>query len=270
MRTLPFVKVVGTGNDFILIDTRGLPAPIRPKKLAQQWCRRTDGIGADGLVLVSPSRKANARMRIFNPDGSEARMCGNGLRCVAWYLHSRGMDNQTLSLETGAGILQARVVGRERVRIFLPPPSMLRLKIPFVFRGSRYTIHFVNTGVPHAVLRTPHLEKIDLSRLGPAIRHHHLFRPEGTNVNLMRVENPHRISVRTYERGVEAETLACGTGSVASVVIGAALGWLKPPVEVIPASQERLMVGCHGGRDLSRGAYLEGPARILFEGVLPL
>ena len=262
MKTIPFVKVVGTGNDFILIDGRKRPFRGRPDRFARKWCDRKNGVGADGLLLVIPSKKADARMRIFNLDGSEAEMCGNGLRCVAWYLSSQ-------TVETGAGVMQTQVVGRERVRIFLPFPKNLRLRIPFLFRGSRYTIHSVNSGVPHTVLLTPEMEKMDLAALGPVIRYHRIFRPAGTNVNLMRVESPKKIFLRTYERGVEAETSACGTGSVAAVVIGTALGLLKPPVQVIPASTERLTVGFQSGNNFQKGVYLEGPARILFEGALP-
>ena len=270
MKTVPFVKVVGSGNDFILIDGRCRPVPNNISRLAQNWCDRKWGIGADGLLLVLPSRGADARMRIFNSDGSEAEMCGNGLRCVAWYLYMTDHGGKEQRVETHAGLMQTQVIAFERTRIFLPPPNSLQLEKPLVIRGNRYKIHFVNISVPHTVLIMPTLEKVNVAVLGPAIRHHRFFQPAGTNVNFIRIDSPRRIAIRTYERGVETETLACGTGSVASVVIGAALGRLKPPVELLTAGGERLTVGFKDGRSFGQGAYLEGPARILFHGVIPL
>jgi diaminopimelate epimerase len=244
-RAIPFVKVTGAGNDFILVDgRRGGALGRAPSALAREWCDRKRSIGADGLLLVQPSRRGNARMRIFNPDGSEAEMCGNGLRCVAWYLHSKnggrhrkgsGRPGTFWSVETGAGLMQAQ-----------------------------------DTGVPHAVIPVSRLETADLEALGPFIRWHRIFRPKGTNVDLLQIHSPHRISIRTYERGVEQETLACGTGAAASVVIGAALGRLRPPVRVATAGGEKMTVGFRQSRKPWEGLYLEGSARILFEGGIPL
>ncbi|MBI3615996.1 MAG: diaminopimelate epimerase [Candidatus Omnitrophica bacterium] len=275
-RQIPFVKVVGSGNDFILVDARGKNLRASIPSLAKTWCDRKRGVGADGLLWVAPSKKADARMRVFNPDGSEAAMCGNGLRCVAWYLNryaglkNHGNGKRPLRLETGVGILQAQVIKPENVRVHLSMPRNLRLGIHLTLRGVRYELHAVNTGVPHAVLPTRSLERIDLARLGPSIRSHRLFQPAGTNVDLLRIDGPHRAAIRTYERGVEAETLACGTGAVASVVIGAALGRLRPPVQVATASGESLTVGFEPTRKPWEGLYLEGPARILFQGILSL
>ena len=153
-----FFKVVGSGNDFILLDQRRHLLPNSPTALARDWCDRRRGIGADGVLLVLPSRKADARMRIFNPDGSEAEMCGNGLRCVAWYLHARDHEKRNLRLETRAGLMQAKIVGRERVRIQWGPPKQLRLGLALTHHGKRYALHLVNTGVPHAVLFVRRLE----------------------------------------------------------------------------------------------------------------
>jgi len=265
-KKIPFVKVVGAGNDFILVDGRRHPLGASASRLAQAWCDRKQGIGADGLLLIAPSRRAHARMRIFNPDGSEAAMCGNGLRCVAWYLHTRDHGAKTLRVETGAGLLKAQVVNDERVRLFLNPPKGLRLGIKLTLQGTTYTLHAVNIGVPHAILLVSRLERIDLNSFGRTVRFHRHFQPAGTNVNLLRILSAHRIAIRTYERGVEAQTLACGTGAVASVVIGTALGKLKPPVQVMTASQEKLTVGFRQNRKPWEGLYLEGPARILFDG----
>ncbi len=266
MKQTRFVKLAGCGNDFVLVDLRKKSLPASPAILARSWCDRKRGIGADGLLLVLPSRKGTARMRIFNSDGSEADMCGNGLRCVVWYLHSTNGKSRALSVETAAGVMQAEVTGPERVRIFMPPPRDLRLGLHLTHQTKRYTLHAVNSGVPHVVLPVRHLESFDLEHLGPAIRHHRLFKPAGTNVNLMKIQSLHRISIRTFERGVEGETLACGTGAVASAVIGAALGRLKPPIEVRTRGGETLTVGFRHGAKPFQGLYLEGPVQTLFEG----
>lgn len=219
-------------------------------------------------MWILPSRRGNARMRIFNPDGSEASMCGNGLRCVAWYLYMKDHGRTTHVIETGAGLITTEVVKKERTRIYLTPPKEFRLGLKLTVLGKRLDWHAVNTGVPHAVLFSSRIDKLDLGKLGPAVRFHKIFKPAGANVNLVQIQTPHRIAVRTYERGVEGETMACGTGSVACVVIGASLGKLKPPVSVLTAGGERLSVGFRQERKLWEGLYLEGPARILFEGVI--
>lgn len=269
MKPIPFVKVVGSGNDFILVDNRGRSPRAHPAALAKAWCDRKHGIGADGLLWIASSPRAQAHMRIFNPDGSEASMCGNGLRCVVWYLHTKNHRQQAWRVQTRAGILPALVVAPERIRIFLPPPQAIHLGLSIVYRGKRYPLHSVNTGVPHAILFISKWTPDPLATLGPFIRHHRLFKPHGANVNLVRIESPHRIALRTYERGVEAETLACGTGAVAAAVIGTALGRLKPPIQVLTTGGERLKVGFRQTRSPWKELYLEGTGRILFTGTLP-
>ncbi len=269
MKSVPFFKVVGSGNDFILLDQRRKPFSGDPSRFARTWCDRKRGIGADGLLLALPSRKAAARMRIFNPDGSEAEMCGNGLRCLVWYLHSQNGKSRSLSVETPAGLMRAQIIGKDQVRVFMSRPKSLRLGQKLKAAGKSYQVHSVNSGVPHAVLLVSHLEKVEMEILGPVIRHHRLFKPAGTNVNAVRIDSPHRIAIRTYERGVEGETLACGTGAVAAVVIGTALGKLAPPVQVKTAGGEVLSVGFQQNRQPWEELYLESPAQILFEGGIP-
>lgn len=280
MKEIPFVKLAGCGNDFILVDARGRSLQENPSRLARAWCDRKRGIGADGLLLVLPSRTGTARMRIFNSDGSEASLCGNGLRCVVWYLcaearggaspgagrHEQNGHRGPISVETGAGTLRGQVLGRKIVRIFMGPPKDLHLGLRLTHRGRRYQLHAVNTGVPHAVVLGRRIARMDLEALGPFIRRHRLFKPSGANVNLVEVHSPHRISIRTYERGVEGETLACGTGAVASVVIAAALGRVRPPVQVKTTGGEILTVGYQPGRRPWEEFYLEGPVQMVFKG----
>lgn len=266
-KTFPFQKMVAAGNDFILVDARKNPfGADRAPRRARAWCDRRRGIGADGLLLVLPSKRHDARMRIFNPDGSEASMCGNGLRCVAWYLYSVNGKSGPLSIETGAGTLEAERVGKERIRLFLPPPQRLRLHLKLLVAGRRLTLHAVDTGVPHAVVFVERLDQMDLASFGPALRNHRFFKPTGTNVNLVRIDSKHRIAIRTYERGVEAETLACGTGAAASGVVSMALGHVQPPVQVQTASGQFLTVGCPTVLGGVQRLSLEGPAQILFQG----
>lgn len=268
-KTTSFVKVVGSGNDFILIDGRSPFFRQKAPQFAKIWCDRKRGVGADGLLWVSNSRRADARMRIFNPDGSEAAMCGNGLRCVGWYLHVTDHRKSRWAVETGAGVIPIEVIGSESVRAFVSPPRRLRLGLKVLHRTKCYTFHSIHAGVPHAVHFVSKLDSVDLGSLGPYVRNHRLFKPEGTNVNLVRIDSAHRIAIRTYERGVEGETLACGTGAVAAALIGTALGRLTPPIQVATRSGEPLRVGFRQILRPWEGLYLEGPARILFAGVLP-
>ncbi len=268
MKPVSFVKVVGTGNDFILVDGRSQSLKSALPALAKSWCDRQRGIGGDGLLVIGPSKKADARMRIFNSDGSEATMCGNGLGCVGWDLHSKDHGKKTLTVETEAGVMAVRVTGTERVRIDLPAPAKIQLGLFLFHKGTHIRLHAVNTGVPHAVYLVPRCDSVDLASLGPVIRHHRLFQPAGTNVNIAQIDSPHQVQLRTYERGVEGETLACGTGAVAAVVVGAALKKLESPVQVKTRSGETLTVGFSRSGETFDRLTLEGPARICFEGVM--
>ncbi len=271
MKAVKFAKVVGTGNDFILVDGRnGRSLGANPARFAKEWCDRKRGIGADGLLVLLRSRKGDARMEIYNSDGSRASMCGNGLRCVVWYLHAKDHGKKEITVETGAGVMKTRVVQNERTRIYMTPPKDFRLGLKLKLNGTLYQIHAVNTGVPHAVFFVSNLEKLETASLGPVIRHHKFFKPAGTNVNWARIASPHEIAIRTFERGVEGETLACGTGAVACAVIGTVLGKLQPPVQILTASGEQLTVGFRQEKKPWEDLYLEGPAKILFEGVISL
>ena len=222
---IPFVKMVGTGNDFLIVDARARVGPVAKRwpAFANAACDRRYGVGADGVLVLERSRIADVRMRIFNPDGSEAQMCGNGARCVAWYVAQasrRRRGVRSVWLETIAGVLPAEVSG-DLVRIRMTPPTDLRLDMSVPVAGRSVRLGFVNTGVPHAVVRVPDIEEVDVQALGRLLRHHQAFRPKGANVNFIQASGPSKVRVRTYERGVEGETLACGTGVTAAAIIHA-------------------------------------------------
>ena len=285
---IPFTKMVGTGNDFVIVDTRRRPLSVlRPRwpAVSRAICDRRQGIGADGLLVLEPSRRCDVRMRVFNPDGTEAHMCGNGARCVALYLQNGARRGNAarwpMSIETGAGPLSARVQGH-RVAMRMTDPTTLRLDQAIALEGRRLRYGFVNTGVPHIVVRVESLDRVDVDRIGRALRRHRRFAPQGTNVNFIQpdAKRPMRVRVRTYERGVEAETLACGTGAVASAVVHAVqqrkarrAGQAGPcRVEVETRSGELLIVRCavslRGGRPQVAGVMLVGPAARIFDGNL--
>lgn len=258
--------MVASGNDFVIVK---FPAPYSQlPTLARRICNRKYGIGADGLLVVEKSRIADIKMRIFNADGSEAEMCGNGARCFALYVNSQlRPPNSRLKIETKAGIIEARVK-KNQVRIRLTNTKNFKLDIPVKVDKRVLKINFINTGVPHAVIFTEGLEKIDVFNLGRYIRYHKTFAPKGTNVNFIEVLTDNAIAVRTYERGVEDETLACGTGSVASALIFALKSTYPGPINVLTKGGETLKVYFHKEKDSFYNIWLEGQANIVFKGRL--
>lgn len=259
---MEFFKIEGSGNDFVVTDNRKQEIAKR-KQAAVRLCERKFGIGADGLLLLEESKKADFRMRIFNPDGSEAEMCGNGLRCILRFAVETGIAREkTIRVETKAGILEGQVSGTTvRAQLNVTGKPRLNLKIPA--GRTPVTGHFIDTGVPHTVLLTDDINNIRLEVLGPAIRYHKIFKPKGTNVDWIEVVDRHFLKIRTYERGVEGETLSCGTGSVAASIAGFLLGIMSPPVTVLARSGEKLRV--HFDKML-RAVYLEGKITITFKG----
>jgi diaminopimelate epimerase len=225
---LPFVKFQGAGNDFVLIDCFGSPPPSSLPELARALCDRRRGIGADGLLIALPSEKADFRMQIFNADGSEPTMCGNGIRCLVDYLQKRQNASESVTIETGSGILSCRKEGEE-IAVNLGAPSVLHF--PIELDGKQLFV--LNTGVPHAVIFVDAIDQVDLKKWGPYFRFHPQFVPEGVNVNFAQLLPSGQIAVRTYERGVEGETLACGTGAAAVAYAAWKLHSLLQPVTVL-------------------------------------
>lgn len=264
-----FVKMTGSGNDFVVIDNRnGEVSSLNLTSWVRKVCQRKVSIGADGVLLLEKSQKAAIMMRIFNPDGNEVEMCGNGARCIALFAVRQGaVKSRTFGIETRAGMLEAQVV-KNRVKIKLSVPHSLRLNFPLKIKGKIYRVNYINTGVPHVVYFTKRLDNFAVEEVGRAIRYHQEFSPAGTNANFVQVGSGNHLTLRTYERGVEAETLACGTGAVASAIISSRLKGLSSPVSVTTRGGERLKVYFKYNGSIYYDVYLEGQACVVFEGTI--
>ena len=270
MVRIPFVKMVGAGNDFIIIEAR---KGLDYAKFAVAACARQTGIGADGVLVLDKSTKSDYRMRIINADGSEAEMCGNGARCMASYIEVNLNPAKSLfGMETLAGEILAQVKG-ESVRVRLSNPKDYRPNLNITVGGNKLEVHYIDTGVPHTIVFVEGLQEVNVNSLGALIRNHPRFAPRGTNVNFVERARNGMVAVRTYERGVEAETLACGTGSVACALIAylSAHPNVKKQEEasmkVLTASKEILEVTF----DLDEGCkidnvWLKGRANLIAKG----
>lgn len=267
---IPFMKLSGAGNDFIIIDNRDGKLPEDKGKLKRfivNLCRRRVSLGADGLLIVEDSDAADFRMRYFNSDGSEAETCGNGARCISRFAYLNGIAPKKMRFETLAGIYDSEVIG-DRVKVRMSDPSGVRLNFPLKLSDGTYTVSFINTGVPHVVFLVDDIEGINVVRLGRETRYHGEFAPDGTNANFVKPIGEHRMLIRTYERGVEDETLACGTGSIASAIVGALLGYVSSPVEMHTRGGFLLKVYFELRDGKIGDVYLEGDARVVCRGVL--
>ncbi len=267
---LEFAKMSGAGNDFIVIDNRKRAIGRDVRELTKQLCRRRMSIGADGLILLGESRDHGFRMRYFNADGSEADMCGNGGRCVARFASELGITGREIEFESSAGLHRAEVHEDGSVTLMLPDPRAIIMDTTLPFDGEILALYRVNTGVPHAVIEVPDVEAYPVFERGRFVRYHSTFAPEGTNVDFVTLKPDGTLRLRTYERGVEDETLACGTGAVASALMMAALNKITSPAVVMTQGGEPLIVRFymseHGFCDVS----LSGDARIIYWGKLQL
>jgi diaminopimelate epimerase len=263
---LEFLKVSATGNDFVVVINLDKTSGYDWPKLARILCRRRFSVGADGLVILEKSQKADVRMRIFNSDGSEAEMCGNAARCSVRVLKNSGLvSSNDLRLETLSGIIEAKAED-SNIKIKMPTPKDFLADISVKTGNTSYQGSFINTGVPHAVFFIKdELEKIDLTNVGPKIRYHKQFQPEGTNVNFVQIFNNNSISVRTYERGVEAETYSCGTGAVASAVVGFLKGFIKTHRTKILTKGGKLTVEIEETDGKIKNVFLSSPVEIIYK-----
>lgn len=265
-KDLTFHKVQASGNDFVVVDNRRKIVK-NPKSFAQEVCAIHTGVGADGVLLLEKSTKADFKMRIINSDGSEAEACGNGFRCISLYANKVLGFSSSFRFETLAGIIEARIRGKQ-VRVKMSEPEIYTKKAEINIDGKAFQYSFVNTGVPHVVIFVRDLKKANVANWGAAIRFHKAFAPKGTNVNFVQVKNEKNIAVRTYERGVEQETQACGTGSTASAIMASVHGKVSSPVKVNTTGGEVLNITFTHHGDEVHQVYLEGEAVVVFKGQL--
>jgi diaminopimelate epimerase len=268
MTAMPFWKMSGAGNDFILIDNRlGIVPSENLPRFVAQVCRRRLSVGADGLILIEPSEQANFKWQFFNSDGSLAEMCGNGARCAARFAHLNGIASGQMAFETMAGVIRAQVMG-DQVKINITDPQAFVPQAHLELNQGQITYGRINTGVPHVVVEVADIERAEVVAVGREIRRHAHFAPAGTNVNFVAALAENRWSIRTYERGVEDETLACGTGVVAAALVLSAGKGLVSPVVLQTRSGSMLTVYFSKTQDGYRDIFLEGDARIIYKGQL--
>ena len=266
---IPFTKMAGAGNDFIVIDNRGEILPVARKKLFERWCDRRFGVGADGVLLVEDASDAHFRMRYYNADGGEAEMCGNGGRCISRFAYLKGIAPARMEFISVAGRHRSEIVGAD-VKLGMTDPTNLELNIDLPLGGGHRTVSFLNTGVPHAVEFVDDVDSVDVATVGREIRRHELFAPAGTNAMFVQPIDRSRFRIRSYERGVEDETLACGTGTTAAAIIGAITGHFDPPVTGITQSGIPLTIYFDRSDDVINNVFLEGNDEVTFEGTFTL
>jgi diaminopimelate epimerase len=268
MEPINFFKMSGSGNDFIIVDNReGIVKNNDLSDFIARICRRKMSVGADGFILIEPSKNADFKWQFFNSDGSNAEMCGNGARCAARFAYLNGIAGQKLSFETDAGVVSGQVKG-DRVKLKMPDPVDLNLDYNIELKTGPVTVSSVNTGVPHVVVMNESIENIDVFNLGSEIRFHEAFGPTGTNVNFICQREQGHLAIRTYERGVENETLACGTGSIAAALITACKTNWQSPIHLLTRSEGPLTIYFKKDGNKFNDIYLEGDARIIYSAQL--
>lgn len=268
MRQITFFKMAAAGNDFVVVDNRKgvLPNPV---SFTRQVCRRHTGIGGDGVLLMENSRRADYKMRILNADGSEAEACGNGFRCISLLAHERLGFPAHQRFESLAGTIDADVK-KDRVRARLMDAGDYEEGQKIEILGRELGFSFIRVGVPHVVIFVEGLAQLPVLEIGRSIRFHPRFKPAGTNVNFVEVTGPDSLAVETYERGVEENTLACGTGSTASAIVSARAGYVKPPVRVKTRGGEILTVDFKIKGPRIQDIYLEGKVKFVYEGKIAI
>ena len=266
---LRFTKMNGAGNDFVLLDNRAGHLALTRAQIAR-LCDRHRGVGADGVLILEPATNgADFRMRYYNADGGEAEMCGNGARCFARFANRTAGPLEKVTFETPAGVIAAELQS-ELVTLQMSRPNDLRLHLDIPADGETLRTHYVDSGVPHVVVPVAKIAGVDVRSLGAALRHHPMFAPRGANANFSERRGPQSIAIRTYERGVEDETLACGTGVVASAIIFAATGNVAGPIEVMVRGGDTLQVNFTREGNSFADVTLTGPADFVFDGEIDL
>ena len=267
---IKFTKMHGAGNDFVLIDDRCGEVPLEDYFLMASLASRRTGIGCEGIILVQSSEKADFLMRFLNPDGSEAELCGNGSRCAAAFANAIGAAGKNLTMETvRCGLVDAKV-DESGVCVWMPEPSRRDYGLSLNVDGQVVKADFINTGVPHVVVQVPNVNDVDVEKLGRALRLHPVFEPAGTNVDFVSFRAPSRMSMRTYDRGVEAESGACGTGAVACAAVAVETAGFTLPIKVKTPSGYDLVIDGDWRKHKCTGLTLTGPVKFVYDGVIDL
>lgn len=265
---LPFSKYSGCGNDFILFNNLAGHFPTQNSNLIRRLCHRQLGIGADGVILLEKADKGDFRMKIFNSDGTEAEMCGNGLRCLMQFIREQGYVENEYSIQTMHRQLRVKL-RNEQVEMEMGSPSNISWDVQVEFNDRSYKVDYLDTGVPHAILFVKNVEGINVNNEGPGFRYHAAFSPKGANMNFVEVVG-NRLKLRTYERGVEQETLACGTGAAAAVIAAVKKHRLKLPVQVEFRSGDSVEVDFKEKDGRIEEVIQTGPANKIFHGVIDI
>jgi len=266
MKKINFYKMSGSGNDFIIIDNRdNVVEENNLSDFISSVCQRKMSVGADGLILIENAENVDFKWRFYNSDGSRAEMCGNGARCAARFAYINKIAGPEMSFETDAGIVSAQV-NNGLVKVKLTDSKDLKVDFTIDLEDGSVTVSSINTGVPHVVIAVDSIDDIEVVKLGREIRYHKKFAPAGTNVNFYCPVKEDKIAIRTYERGVEDETLACGTGAVACALVYAYKAKMKSPISVRTKSGGWLTIYFESKTDTFYNIYLEGDARIIYKG----
>jgi len=266
---LRFTKMNGAGNDFVMLDNRSGELALTREEIAR-LCDRHRGVGADGVLVLEPATNgADFRMRYYNADGGEAEMCGNGARCFARFASQTAGPRETVSFETPAGVIGAKLIG-DLVTLQMSDPKDLRLGLDLTIEEQSIKADYVDSGVPHVVVPVASVDQVNVHSLGAKLRFLPEFGPRGANANFSERRGPQQIAIRTYERGVEAETLACGTGVVASAILFAARENVSGPIEVTVRGGDTLKVDFTRSGDVFTSVTLTGPADFVFDGTIEL
>ncbi len=266
---IPMTKMSGAGNDFVVVDHRSLFIPeARQAQFAQLICRRRFSVGADGLILIENDHELDFSWRFYNNDGSVAEMCGNGARCAARFAYRHGIAGRNMRFRTLAGVIEAEIIGeQEHVSVRMTDPFGYRNGMFVALDSLQHEVFFINTGVPHAVVFVDS-DQAPVRQWGRILRYHEQFAPAGSNANFVKVQDDGSLLVRTYERGVEDETMACGTGVVAAAIVAAQQGIVEPPVDVTTTGGESLLVQFTLIDDRITDVYLQGAARLIYQAEL--
>lgn len=262
-----FAKYSACGNDFILVDNRQQSFPPKGRALIPSICHRRFGIGADGVIFLELSNVGDCCMRIFNSDGSEAEMCGNGVRCLAFFFRELGFPKQKFLLETMHQLLEVDILTDELVSVNIGDPTHMQWNVPITFSDKTFHVHLIDTGVPHLILFTDDIDHADMVHLAPSLRARRDLAPKGSNVDFVMWDAEKQLLfVRTFERGVEGETPACGTGVLASAIAAAKILQIDSPLSIQVQSGDVLQVAFDWNNDFPSNVSITGEAKKVFQG----